>query len=209
MSNNKTNILSRIRAFEKDMEDVEIIKATEAYGYHYAELKDIIKAITPLLHKHKIWYHQYTGYELTALRNTVVTSIYCIDDEEDCVVSRTLVDPEATIGGMTRFMVEGSAITYFKRYHLIAMLNLIADEDHDAGGKRTKKSPQSSNIKGRGVEKASENTPDKPNFVDIFTKMTENKTKAQVNKTFGLYKSQMDNEEINKIQKIIDDKYGN
>lgn len=202
MAEPKSSVLKQIRLFQKDMKDVEIIRATEAYGYYYATLQDIHKVIDPYLEKHNLWYSHHTGYDITTGCNVLTTVVYNVNDEEDAIVSTTLIDKEATLAKMNRFMTEGSAITYFRRYHLTTMLGLLTDEDHDAGGKRVKKG------EGRSVESRSE-PPTKVDFVGIFTKQAATKTKDQFAKTFEAYKSQMTNEDIQAVTQIMTDTYGN
>jgi hypothetical protein len=193
----KQKILDNIRSFQLEMENVEILKSTEAYGYNYADLPSILKVIHPVLLKHKLWYNHTTKYDRESKQNVLETVIYCIDDNEDFIYSSTIIDREATLAKMNRFMIEGSALTYFRRYHLVTMLGLLTDEDHDAGGKRTKP--------GRSVETA---TVSEVNFVAIFEKQAKTKTKQQFQKTFDAYKSQMNNDDIKAVEKIFKDKYG-
>jgi len=204
MSTEKS-VLNRIREFQKEMKDVEIIKATEAYGYYYATLKDILDIIDPMLEKHGLWYNHSTGFEHGTTYNTLTTVVYNVDNEKDAIMCRTIIDGETKLGGMNRFMVEGSGITYFRRYHLTTILGLTTDEDTDASGKRVVKKE---GRVGRSVE-ASTSVPAKTDFVKIFSGLMEKKTKPQIIKTLGVYKTQMDNDEIKAVQKLIDEKYGN
>lgn len=200
----KKSVHTRIREFQSDMKGVEIIKKTEAYGYYYATLNDILDIITPVLEKNELWFYHYTSYESDLKMNTLTTVIYSTDNEDDSIVSKTLIDGSVKLGGMNGFMVEGSAITYFRRYHITTMLGLTTDEDTDATGKRVK---VVGDKVGRSVE-ASTKVPTKTDFIVVFTGLLEKKTKAQIEKTFGIYKAQMDNEEIKAVQKLINDKYG-
>jgi len=193
----------KVREFMVEMSDVEILKTTEAYGYFYAALPDIIKVITPILIKHGIWYKHRTGYDAESKCNLVITRVYNINDSNDFEESITIIDKEAQLAKMNRFMIEGSAITYFRRYHLTTMLGLQTDEDSDAGGKRVKKQSGT----GRSVEANSE--PEKPNMVAIFDKQIELKNKVQINKLFDMYKPQMNNAEIKAISQLIENKHGN
>jgi hypothetical protein len=195
-------IRQRVMDFQKSMEGVEILKATEAYGYMYATLPDILKVVTPLLRKHKLWYSHSTDYDSALGCNTLTTYLYCVDDEDDGLFCRTLIDKEASLAKMNRFMIEGSAITYFRRYHLTTLLGLTTDEDTDAGGKRVKKG------EGRSVEAAAQASSG-PDFVDIFTKQSKTKTKAQFIKTFDAYASQMNDDQVKAVTKILIDTYGN
>lgn len=196
-------ILKRINDFKKSMDGVEILKSTAAYGYNYADLDSIHKVIDPILRKNLIGIFHKASYSEALNCNKLTTLIYCIDDPEDAVYSETLIDKDATLAKMNKFMVEGSAMTYFRRYHIVTMLGLLADEDTDAGGKRF-----DSKSKGRSVESnaTAESTID---FKAIFTKQAETKTQAQFVKTFDAYKSQMTNEDIEAVTKIMTDKYGN
>ena len=199
------SILQQVRKFQSDMDGIEIIKATEAYGYYYATLKDILDVISPVLKKNKIWYSHHTGYEATIKCNTLTTIVYNVDNEEDFISCHTIIDGDAQIAKMNKFMVEGSAITYFRRYHITTLLGLTTDEDTDAAGKRVVKK-ESQN--GRSIEAAT-NVSSKPDFVKIFTGLLEKKTKAQIEKTFDAYKPQMDNDEIKLVSQLIIEKYGN
>jgi len=195
----EVSILKQIRLFQQDMEGVEIIKNTKAYGYNYATLKDILDIITPVLRKHKIWYSHSTNFNENSKNNNLTTIVYCVDDEEQSVRCHTDIDGETKLGGMNRFMVEGSAITYFRRYHLVTILGLTTDEDSDAGGKKVSNG-------GRSVEAKSEAT--KADFIAVFTKQSKTKNKAQFEKTFNAYKAQMEDEDIVAITKIMKDTYG-
>ena len=144
------SLKQRLRAFQKEMHGVEIIKNTKAYGYNYATLKDILFVIEPILDEHGIWYQHNTGFDHDSKQNTVHTFIYSVDNEDDRESCTTLIDKEATLAKMNRFMIEGSAITYFRRYHITTLLGLTTDEDTDAGGKKVEKG-------GRSVEAASGN----------------------------------------------------
>lgn len=198
MSEQKS-ILTRIREFQQEMEDVEILKSTEGYGYDYAALPDILKVITPVLEKHGLWYNHFTRYDNGIQCNTLTTVIYCTDNEEDCLISNTIIDRETVLPKMNHFMMEGAGLTYFRRYHLVTMLGLTSEEDTDAGGKR-KKVPSKNTADGAVTET-------KTDFVKIFQKQAKTKTLAQFEKTFGAYKSQMTNDDIKAVDIIMKETY--
>lgn len=195
-------VLTGIREFQKDMEGVEIIKATEAYGYYYATLKDILDVIHPILRKNELWYQHSNSFDATSGNNTLNTIVYSTLDSS-YVESNTLIDGDATLAKMNKFMVEGSAITYFRRYHITTLLGLTTDEDTDAAGKRVTKKAGG---QGRSVESAA-SAVTKPNFIDVFSNLLKTKTEIQINKTFEAYKSQMDNDEIVAVTKLISEKF--
>lgn len=42
---------------------------------------------------------------------------------------------DVELKGMNKFQVDGSKITYYRRYALSSMLGIVTDKDTDAGGK--------------------------------------------------------------------------
>lgn len=206
MSEQKS-LLKNLSNFQDEMKDIEIIKSTEAYGYNYAELEDIIKIILPIMRKHNIGYYHQTLFNETLGKNYVKTVIYNSLDENQMLFSETLVDDKANLAKMNRFMVEGSAITYFRRYQLVAMLGLTTEKDTDAGGMRSKpKTNTSSTSKNSGPAKKTETTID---YVGIFKNLVKNKSEEVANKTFAKYKPQLTNEDIKAIEIVFKEKYGN
>lgn len=205
----QTPLVLKISLFQEFMADIEIIKSKEAYGYNYADLDAIITTISPILKEIGIGYYHYTDYDYESKNNIVYTVLFNKENVEDKLTSRTLIDRSVQLAKMNAFMVEGSAITYFRRYHLVAMLGLLTDEDHDAGGKKKQPTTSKSNAPvGRSVESTS-NAPTETDYVAIFNNLVKNKPQDKVNKTFELYKTQMSNEDINTITNIIKEAYEN
>jgi hypothetical protein len=194
------SVKKQIREFQVSMEDIEIHKATEGYGYNYADLSTIVKVITPMLKQHKLWYFHRTDFNRETGCNIVITEVYNVDDENDFVECRTIIDKDAVLPKQNHFMKEGSGITYFRRYHLTTLLGLLTDEDTDAGGKRVKQKSATKEVQGSVVQEVS-------NLVDVFKTMIEKKPKEKVLKTLELYKNQLTNDEIKEIHKAIDDKH--
>ncbi len=100
-------------------------------------------------------------------------------------------------------MVEGSGITYFRRYHMTTLLGLTTDEDTDAAGKKV--DPKQGNT-GRSVESTT-SSESGPNFLNVFENLLKTKTEVQINKTFNVYKSQMNKEEILAVNELINKKF--
>lgn len=202
-----TPLLIHLNNFQEEMLGVEILKSKEGYGYNYADLDAIINVVFPIMKKHRIGYYHNTDYDINIDKNTVRTCLYNLDDVTDRIGSLSSVDRSISLAKMNQLMVEGSAVTYFRRYHLVAMLGLLADEDHDAGGKRTKATPQTSNkVAGRSVESV---TPTETDYVAIFKNQVKNKDRVKVEKTFEMYKSQMSQDDIKTITNIIKEAYEN
>ena len=195
-------IETKIVEFQHAMNNVEILKTKEAYGYYYADLVSILDIVGPILKELGIGYYHTTSITDSG-SNMVSTIVFDIDEPASRIVSSSVIPDNTVLAKMNNLMVVGSAITYFRRYHLTTMLGLTTDEDTDAGGKRVKKQSGA----GRSVEANSE--PEKPNMVAIFDKQIELKNKVQINKLFDMYKPQMNNAEIKAISQLIENKHGN
>jgi len=196
------SLLQRLNNFQEEMLDVEILKSKEGYGYSYADLPAVLDIVFPIMKKHGIGYFHLTDFDEASGKNIVITTIYNLNEEMDQVTSKSLIDGDTALAKMNKFMVEGSAITYFRRYHLTTMLGLTSDEDSDAGGKKpTKQKP------GRSVESAA--TPNEIDYISIFENFVKNKTKDKVIKSFELYKAQLTSEQVTKIESIIKKAYDN
>jgi len=104
-----------------------ILKNAAAYGYKYAKLEQIIEAVEPILHK----------YDLDIMQKVVGKSVqtFLVDlvagDLE--LVGDIEIDTAVQLAKMNSYQVFGSAISYYRRYEILAALNL-AQEDDDAGG---------------------------------------------------------------------------
>ena len=49
-----------------------------------------------------------------------------------------IIPNDVTLKGMNEFQITGSAITYYRRYSLSAILGLVTDKDTDAAGEQQK-----------------------------------------------------------------------
>ena len=104
-----------------------IHKGTEGYGYSYADLPAIFEVINPLLKKYGLGFTQMI--EGSALK----TIIFHVESGES-LESSADIPLNVQLAKMNPYQVMGSAITYFRRYTLSAMLGLITDKDNDAQG---------------------------------------------------------------------------
>lgn len=201
----KKTLLQHLADLQDEMLEIEIIKSTEAYGYKYVELDNIIDIVLPVMRKHKIGYYHLTDYDVQLGKNIVETVIYNIEDESQFKTSRSIVDDAVSLAKMNRFMVEGSAITYYRRYHLVAMLGLTTEKDTDAGGMR--KAPAGD--KQKTTAGPAQNNNAGPDYVGIFKNLVKNKSETVARKSFEKYKPQISNDDINKIEKVFTEAYGN
>lgn len=195
------SLKTRIRKFQQDLLEsgIEIQKDVEGYGYNYADLPKVVSIVTPFLIKHGIWYEHTTSYDVELKCNILTTTIYSIHDESQIIFGSSIISNEAVLGGMNRFQVEGSGITYFRRYHLTTLLGLITEEDTDAAGKRKNKP------KDEGSKSSS--TPTSKivvSFVDTFKSLIDKKRPvATLRSTLEMYKNQINNDDLKTINTLI------
>ena len=109
-------------------------KATQGYGYSYADLPKIFEVINPLLQKHGLGFTQLIN--TNEERHYLVTILFHVESGES-IESSTLI-PYVQLKGMNDFQSFGSGVTYFRRYALSATLGLVTDKDTDAGGEQVK-----------------------------------------------------------------------
>jgi len=129
-------------------QEVPVIhKATQGYGYTYADLPKIFEVINPLLKKH--------GLGFTQLINgtQIATCLFHVESAES-IESKIDIPQGVILKGMNEFQVLGSAITYLRRYALSSMLGLVTDKDTDAGGEQVKNEPKKSTIDNARFQKA-------------------------------------------------------
>ena len=98
-------------------------KSGGAYSYRYAALEDVLDTVRPVLAKHGLTVTQ-TASNQNADFLTISTAI--LHRSGQYIVFDSLALPN----GRTAQEI-GSAITYGRRYHLLACLNLAASDDDD------------------------------------------------------------------------------
>ena len=136
------------KALAEFQQEVPVIhKATQGYGYTYADLPKILEVINPLLKKH--------GLGFTQLINgtQIATCLFHIESAES-IESKIDIPQGVILKGMNEFQVLGSAITYLRRYALSSMLGLVTDKDTDASGEQVKHEPKKATIDNARFQKA-------------------------------------------------------
>jgi len=110
-------------------------KDTKGYGYKYAQLDQIIEIVKPVL-------AQY-GLGIIQSPNGPIV--------DGCLTLKTIIFHESGQHLIEQFAIPlkegtnvtqdyGSALTYARRYHLLSLFNLAAEDDDGAGSKQ--KAPQ-------------------------------------------------------------------
>jgi hypothetical protein len=111
-----------------------------SYTYRYAPLEDIVRAITPLLHRHGLSYRFDTAFEATERGQAQVVTciVHHRDGHSERSEFRTPIDSN---GRMNVMQQAASAQTYGKRYALLAALGIVVggedDDGHGVGDSRT------------------------------------------------------------------------
>lgn len=104
-------------------------KATKGFKFKYTNLSDIEKGLKPLLIEKGLGYTHSLDVENG--KNILVTTIF--DTFSGASQTHKLVVPEAVkLAGMNDYQSLGSALTYFRRYHLVVAFGILTDEDVDA-----------------------------------------------------------------------------
>jgi hypothetical protein len=195
------NLHQRIAVFQT--EKIDIQKSKKAHGYKYAPLDVILPIINPYLIKHGIGYSHVVEYDKEINKHFLRTTFFSVDCVTDVIVNTTYINEAVKLPNQNEFMVLGSAITYFRRYHVVTTLALTTDEDTDAGGAI----PDKNKTTGRSVESAGMKE-GQVNYVSIFKNLIDKKkTQDQVQKTFEMHKPKMSEEEITQITSLITESY--
>lgn len=115
-------------ALQADLKPVDKSANNPFFHSSYAPLPEIMKAVQPLLAKHKLAVTQFmTNIDGQSALRTILLheSGECIEDVVPLLLAKQ--DPQS----------QGSAVTYARRYGVMAVLGLVADEDDDGNAAST------------------------------------------------------------------------
>ena len=126
---NKTKLFKALANFQQEVP--AIYEGSTGYGYKYADLKQILAVINPILKKHKLGFTQL-------LNNSSLETIVFHTESGENISSSVEIPQDVTLKGMNAFQVLGSAITYYRRYSLSSILGLVTDSDNDASAPKAK-----------------------------------------------------------------------
>ena len=126
------NLFKSLAAFQQEVPVIH--KATQGYGYSYADLPKIFEVINPILKKHGLGFtQQLTNQDGQNCLKTVVFHESGEFMESVCII------PYVQLKGMNDYQGFGSGVTYYRRYALSSALGLVTDKDTDASGEQVKK----------------------------------------------------------------------
>jgi hypothetical protein len=114
-------MLNKIAKIQKEMG--VLVRITEGYNYKYVELSQIQEKLNPLLEDNGLVLIQPLQTENG--KTKLITIIRDIKDGEEITSSIYLPDN-------VKPQEMGSAITYYRRYSLLSLLNLTTEDDDGA-----------------------------------------------------------------------------
>ena len=126
------NLFKSLASFQQEVPVIH--KATQGYGYSYADLPKIFEVINPLLQKHGLGFTQ----TLNTKEGTtyLCTTVFHVESGE-CLDSMVEI-PKVQLAKMNDYQSFGSGCTYYRRYSISSMLCLVTDIDSDASGEQVK-----------------------------------------------------------------------
>jgi hypothetical protein len=126
------HLLKSLAAFQQEVKVIH--KATQGYGYSYADLPKIFEEINPLLQKHGLGFTQLINTKEGV--NYLATVVFHVESGEQ--IESNCMIPYVQLKGMNDYQSFGSAVSYFRRYCLSSILCLVSDKDLDASGEQEK-----------------------------------------------------------------------
>ncbi|WP_373585012.1 ERF family protein [Borreliella afzelii] len=145
--NIKNNIQAKI-SFRKDMKTLKmnlpgIDKSLKGYGYKYQNFNEIVREIKNVINKHNLEldFEQFPTFthdpygRVHVVRTTFYSTISGYEESFDTPILTENLQWNNENGSKsvnTTPQLVGSAITYFKRYALVACLNIESEVDTDA-----------------------------------------------------------------------------
>jgi hypothetical protein len=186
------SIYQRLHEFQQ--EELNLLKTKSAHQYKYSPLDDIVDAIKPLLHKHKMVISHRTIYVPSSDVEYVETILMCIEKPEDRIITSTKIQYGIKIGSMNPVMVIGAQITYIRRYHVVILLGLTTEEDTDTNSTSSAKSEITKTLK------------EGPDYVKIFTnQIATGKDPATLLKSLDNYKAKMTEDVFKMVSHLLDE----
>lgn len=123
-----------------------LVKDTKAYNYKYVDLNQILEKLQPLLREEGLVLTQpiVEGCVVTRITEAKMTLITDIEQKSEVKpVNWGFIESSIKLPENLDPQKLGSAITYFRRYTLVSLLALSAEDDD--GASVTKKVTSSSN----------------------------------------------------------------
>jgi hypothetical protein len=131
VSENSKNLASALLAVQRDAPSLQRDGINPHFKSKYVSLDSLMSQVLPVLNKHDlVLLQQPTVHEgQPALRTRILHAPSGEAEEDTMLLVLGKQDPQG----------QGSALTYARRYALMAMLGLVADEDDDANAAMPKR----------------------------------------------------------------------
>jgi len=126
---NKKNLVRALLEVQNEIKNPKSSEINPYYRSKYAPLPDILNLVRPLLNKHGLVIYQDVG---STRDGAICVRTHLIHESgESLTTSPLYMKPEAKGNKGSTPQAMGSAITYARRYQILALLG-IASEDDDA-----------------------------------------------------------------------------
>ncbi len=131
--------------FQKECEIIPLDSTAKIgkYSFKYASLGSIIKIVRQALHKNN--FIQYWECKESGAVTCIIEHISSNKEETfsgQLIVNDHIRTSTVMIKSSDDPKQQGAAITYAKRYSLVALLGIVAEEDKDAPPNQTKNKPK-------------------------------------------------------------------
>jgi len=186
------NLIKKLAEFQSEVP--VILKDTEGYGYNYADLPAIFEIIIPLMKKYNLAFTQLTEYNQQNDVNILITKLFLVETDV-FLESRMRIKENVTLAKMNDYQVLGSAITYYRRYALSAILGLVTDEDSDAQGEQKETIKKTDDLTPEGKKKKWLNK-GTPEYANALVGLSTDKTMNDIRKYYKVSKE---------VQKLLED----
>ena len=192
------NLYKALAKFQKEVKSIP--KNSKGYGYDYAKLEEIIKVVTPTLHKNGLVVIQIIDTD--EIRNIPsVKTILAHTDSGESIESVTPV-AEVKLGSMNTYQSLGSGITYMRRYSIAGILGICPDDDIDSNEKLVREVVSNDTKKSIKMTEAN---------YDSMKTSSKNKRKecmnwSQIEAVMKNQNIEIDKELFNRIKKELDGK---
>jgi len=109
---------------QKIQKEIGVMKKdTEGYNYKFFDINQLLEKLQPILEKHKVVISQPMVVKEGATR--LCTVLYDLESEE-------LIESAIQLPNDVKPQDMGSAITYYRRYSIVSLLALQAEDDDGA-----------------------------------------------------------------------------
>ena len=172
---------------QADMPALQRDKINPAFKSKYLSLESLLAEVLPVLNRHGLalvqfpWYLRAEDTFVPALRTTLIHGESGESIETTMLLLAAKTDPQG----------QGSAITYARRYSLMSMLGLSADEDDDGNAAQPKRAKPKATMNPGAIDAEKITKPQRDRMFAIATKhgVPADKLKAIVREVAGVESS--------------------